>query len=45
MSSDAPLIMKVWENKQINQKLVTIPKDSRIKPGDYIEIKKVQTNG
>lgn len=36
------IIMKVWRNKQINQKLVTIPKDCDIEEGDYVEIKKVR---
>jgi hypothetical protein len=33
------LIKKVWVNKSNKQKLVTIPKDSEIIEGDYIEIK------
>jgi len=36
------LIQKVWKNKGNGQKLVTIPKDSKIKEGDYVEIKKVK---
>ncbi len=36
------IIMKVWKNKAKNQKLVTIPKDSNIKEGDYVEIKKIK---
>jgi len=36
------IIQKVWKNKKNNQKLVTIPKESEIKEGDYIEIKKVE---
>jgi len=35
-------IMKVWENKGNKQLLVTIPKDSGIKKGDYVEIKRVK---
>jgi hypothetical protein len=35
------IISKVWENKANKQKLVTIPAKSKIKAGDYIEIKKV----
>ena len=35
------VILKVRENKSNKQKLVTIPKKSEIKKGDYIEIKKV----
>ena len=36
------IIMKVWKNKAIDQKLVTIPKDCNIEEGDYVEIKKVK---
>lgn len=36
------IIMRVWKNKFNNQKLVTIPKDSKIKEGDYVEIKKLK---
>lgn len=32
------IIMKVWKNKSNGQKLVTIPKDSKIDEGDYVEI-------
>ena len=32
------IIKKVWVNKANNQKLVTIPKDSDIKEGDYVSI-------
>ena len=35
-------IMKVWKNKYNNQKLVTIPKESGIEEGDYVEIKKMK---
>ena len=35
------IIVKVRETKN-NQKIVTIPKDSNIKKGDYVEIKKVK---
>ena len=37
-----PLIRQVWSNKLNNQKLVTIPKKSNIKKGDYVEIKKLK---
>ena len=37
-----PIINKVWRNKKNNQKLVTIPKDSKINPGDYVKIIKVE---
>ena len=36
------IIVKVWKNKKANQKLVTIPKNSDIKEGDYVELKKVK---
>ncbi len=36
------IIKKVWKNKSNNQKLVTIPKDSEIEEGDFVEIKKVE---
>ena len=39
------IIQKVWENKGNEQKLVTIPKESEIKSGDYVEIKKVNESG
>jgi len=35
------IIKRVWLNKSNKQKLVTIPKDSEIHEGDYVEIKKV----
>jgi hypothetical protein len=35
------IVMKVWKNKAINQKLITVPKDCDIKEGDYVEIKKI----
>jgi hypothetical protein len=35
------IVMKVWKNKTINQKLITIPKDCNIEEGDYVEIKKI----
>ena len=36
------IIQKVWRNKGNNQKLITNPKDCKIKEGDYVEIKKVK---
>lgn len=36
------LIRKVWMNEGTKQLLITIPKDSGIKKGDYINIKKVK---
>ena len=35
------IICKVWTNNKNGQKLITIPKDSDIKKGDYVEIKKI----
>lgn len=36
------IIRKVWKNKGTSQLLITIPKDSNIKEGDYVEIKKIK---
>jgi len=36
------LIKKVWEKKADGVKMVTIPKDSDIKAGDYVRIVKVE---
>ncbi len=36
------IIVKVRENKTNKQKQVTIPFDSDIKSGDYVEIRKVK---
>jgi len=36
------IIQKVWRNKGNNQKLVTIPRNSDIKDGDYVIIKKIE---
>lgn len=38
------IIRKVWQRKWDKQKLVTIPKDSEIKKGDYVSIKKVEVD-
>jgi hypothetical protein len=35
------IIRKVWINKGNEQKLITIPKNSDIQEGDYVEIKKI----
>ncbi|MEK6889423.1 MAG: hypothetical protein AABW80_04945 [Nanoarchaeota archaeon] len=35
------IIGKVWLNKINRQKLLTIPKNSDIKEGDYVEVKKI----
>ena len=37
----AKLIMKVRENKGIGTKLITIPQDSDIQVGDYVEVIKL----
>lgn len=36
------IIVKVRENKRNKQKTITIPKNSKIKCGDYVEVKKVK---
>lgn len=36
------IIVKVRENKKNKQKTVTIPKNSKIKCGDYVEVKKIR---
>jgi len=36
------IILKVRENNTTKQKQVTIPKDSDIKKGDYVEVKKIK---
>lgn len=36
------IIAKVFMNKTISQKLVTIPKESDINDGDYVRITKVE---
>lgn len=36
------IIRKVWKNKKNNQKLITIPKDSDIEEGDYVQIYKIK---
>ena len=35
------IIQKVYKNNTNNQKLVTIPKESLIQSGDYVEIIKI----
>lgn len=35
-------IKKVWERKANGQKMVTIPADSDIEPGDYVRINKIE---
>lgn len=36
------VIRKVWLHKATNQKIITIPKDSYIEAGDYVEVIKVE---
>jgi hypothetical protein len=36
------IIRKVWTRKTTGQLLITIPSDSGIKAGDFVEIKKVK---
>lgn len=36
------IIRRVWKNKWSKQLLITIPKDSEIKEGDYVEVKKLK---
>ena len=36
------MICKVWVNKGNSQKLITIPKKSKIKKGDYVKIKLIK---
>jgi len=36
------IIRKVWERTSNKQLLITIPKDSTIKKGDYVEVKMVK---
>ena len=33
---------KVWVNKGTKQMIITIPKDSEIKEGDYVEVIKIK---
>lgn len=36
------IIRKVWENKGSNQLLISIPKGSDIKVGDYVAVEKIK---
>ena len=38
------IIQVVWKNKSNGQKLVTVPKDSDITEGEYVEIKRANKN-
>ena len=42
MKNKQNIIVKVWRNKGNNQKFVTLPKNSKINEGDYVEIRKVK---
>jgi len=42
MENKDRVIRKVWLNKSTNQKIITIPKDSYIKAGDYVEVIKIE---
>lgn len=39
---DKTIIKKVYINKESKQKLITIPKDSDIEEGDYVQIYKIK---
>jgi hypothetical protein len=39
---DNNVIVKIYENKQSGQKLVTIPKDSPLKDGDWVTVSKLE---
>lgn len=42
MKNKDRVIRKVWSHKSTKQKLITIPKDSYIEIGDYVEVIKVE---
>ena len=42
MENKDRVIAKVRINNSNGQKTITIPKDSYIKPGDYVEVTKVE---
>lgn len=42
---EKPIIMKVWQISKTKQRLVSIPMDSDIHEGDYVLIKKVDSDG
>ena len=42
MKNKDKVIRKVWLKKATNQKIITIPKDSYIEHGDYVEVIKVE---
>lgn len=41
MENKGKVISKVWINKSNKQKLCTVPAKSKIKAGDYVELKKI----
>lgn len=36
------IIAQIWEAKKKKQKFVTIPKDSDLKAGEYVEIRRLK---
>ena len=42
MKNKDRVIRKVWLHRATNQKIITIPKDSYIEAGDFVEVKKVE---
>lgn len=42
MAKDGKVIRKVWKKTSNGQLLISIPTTSGIKPGDYVEVKKVK---
>ncbi len=42
MKNKDRVIRKVWLHKATNQKIITIPKDSYIEAGDFVEVNKVK---
>ena len=42
MKKEERVIRKVWLHKATNQKVLTIPKDSFIEAGDYVEVIKLK---
>ena len=42
MKNKDRIIRKVWLKKATNQKMVTVPRDSYIEAGDYVEVIKVE---
>ncbi len=42
MKNKDRVIRKVWLHKATNQKIITIPKNSYIESGDFVEVIKVK---